>query len=107
MKSINIIFPHQLFQESPLFESDHPYYIVEEFLFFKQYAFHKQKIAFHRASMKSYADYLKEHKKCEVHYIGATESTSDIRLLIPELKQGGVEHINYIDPTDNWLQKTR
>ena len=105
MKSINIIFPHQLFQESPLFESDHPYYIVEEFLFFKQYAFHKQKIAFHRASMKSYADYLKEHKKCEVHYIGATESTSDIRLLIPELKQGGVEHINYIDPTDNWLQK--
>jgi len=105
MKKINIIFPHQLFQESPLFDSNDPFYIVEEFLFFKQYAFHKQKIAFHRASMKSYTNYLKEQKNCEVHYVDSTKNISDIRLLIPELKQQGVDHINYIDPTDNWLQK--
>ncbi|MFT5102613.1 MAG: deoxyribodipyrimidine photolyase-related protein, partial [Candidatus Latescibacterota bacterium] len=105
MKSINLVFPHQLFQGSPLFEIKAPFYLVEEYLFFKQYPFHKQKIAFHRATMKRYADFLRKDKNLEVHYIEATEDISDIRLLIPELKCQGVECINYIDPTDNWLQK--
>ncbi|WP_405291924.1 cryptochrome/photolyase family protein [Algibacter sp. Ld11] len=105
MKSINIIFPHQLFQESPIFESSAPIYIIEEFLYFKQYPFHKQKIAFHRASMKYYADFLQNKKKLDVTYIESISDLSDIRKLIPHLKEQGVKHINYIDPTDNWLQK--
>nr|WP_299068606.1 cryptochrome/photolyase family protein [uncultured Allomuricauda sp.] len=105
MKQINIIFPHQLFEKSPLFNVAAPFYIVEEYLFFKQYPFHKQKIAFHRATMKRYADFLSKDKHLDVYYIDATKDISDIRLLIPELKRQGVEHINYIDPTDDWLQK--
>ena len=104
MKKINIIFPHQLFEESPLFENDSVFYILEEHLFFRQYAFHKQKIAFHRATMKRYESYLKKDKNYAVHYIESTEDIADIRLLIPELKKLGFEHINYIDPVDNWLQ---
>jgi len=105
MKQANILFPNQLFEMSPLFEVNAPFYIVEEFLFFKQYPFHKQKIAFHRATMKRYANYLRNEKKMEVYYIESTEAISDIRLLIPELKSQGIEKINYIDPVDNWLQK--
>jgi deoxyribodipyrimidine photolyase-related protein len=105
MKSINLIFPHQLFQESPIFETTAPIYIIEEYLFFKQYPFHKQKIAFHRASMKSYADFLRNKKKLEVNYIEAINDLSDIRKLIVKLSKQEVKHINYIDPTDNWLQK--
>lgn len=52
--------------------------LVEEYLFFKHYCFHKQKIAFHRATMRRYADFLREDKKREVHYIEATEAISDI-----------------------------
>jgi len=104
MKHVNIIFPHQLFQDSPIFETSAPCFLVEEFLFFNQYSFHKQKIAFHRATMKRYADYLQE-KKIEVHYIESKESISDIRLLIPYLKFNGVEKISFIDPVDNWLQQ--
>ena len=104
MKQINLVFPNQLFKESPLFESNAPFYIVEEYLFFKQYKFHQQKIAFHRATIKRYADFLREEKNFEVHYIEATQDISDIRLLIPELKAEGIEQINYIDPVDNWLQ---
>tara|TARA_Y100000589_G_C27182869_1_gene641500 strand:- start:943 stop:2445 length:1503 start_codon:yes stop_codon:yes gene_type:complete len=104
MKHVNIIFPHQLFQDSPIFESSAPCFLVEEFLFFNQYSFHKQKIAFHRATMKRYADYLQE-KKIEVHYIESKESISDIRLLIPYLKLNCVEKISFIDPVDNWLQQ--
>ncbi len=104
MKSINLIFPHQLFKASPLFETIAPIYLIEEFLFFKQYPFHKQKIAFHRASMKSYEEFLKS-LKLEVNYIEAAETVSDIRKLIPKLKRLGISHINYIDPVDNWLEQ--
>ena len=105
MKQINIVFPHQLFEKSPLFKTDAPVYLLEEYLFFKQYPFHKQKIAFHRATMKRYADFLQKDKNMVVCYVESTEDISDIRLFIPELKRQGIEHINYIDPTDNWLQK--
>lgn len=104
MKQVNLIFPHQLFQESPLFETKLPIYMVEEFLFFTQYQFHKQKIAFHRATMKRYAYFLRKDKNMEVHYISATDELSDVRKLIPELKKQGIDYIHYIDPTDYWLQ---
>ena len=104
MKNINVIFPHQLFEESPLFKTKTTVYLIEEYLFFKQYPFHKQKIAFHRATMKSYADFMQKDRNIEVHYIESNEEISDIRLFILELKRQGVEHISYIEPTDNWLQ---
>ncbi|NND88222.1 MAG: cryptochrome/photolyase family protein [Flavobacteriaceae bacterium] len=104
MKQVNLIFPHQLYQESPLFAIGAPYFIIEEFLFFKQYPFHKQKIAFHRASMKRYAELLQQEKGYKVTYIEAIQEESDVRKLLPYLKKQDITHINYIDPTDNWLQ---
>ena len=103
MKKINIIFPHQLFKDSPLLSNEAPFYLVEEYLFFKHYKFHKQKIAYHRATMRKYADFLLKQNK-EVVYVNATETISDIRLLLPELKKRGIQEIHFIDPTDNWLQ---
>jgi len=103
MKTVHLIFPHQLFEASPLLEVKAPVYLIEEYLFFKQYPFHKQKIAFHRASMKKYAAFL-EDQGFQVHYIEAIEPISDIRLLLPELNSRGVTDISYIDPTDEWLQ---
>ncbi len=104
MNQIHLIFPHQLFKDSSVFKVNAPVYLVEEFLFFKQYPFHKQKIAFHRATMKAYEAYLKA-KNIEIHYVEAIHKHSDIRKLITHLKQLGITHINYTDPVDNWLQK--
>ena len=104
MKTINLIFPHQLFEQSPLFEVDAAVVLVEEYLFFKQYPFHKQKIAYHRASMQAYRDFLIQAGK-EVLYIEATEPHADLRKLLPDLKAKGVQHINYIDPADYWIEK--
>ena len=104
MSQINLVLPNQLFKNSPLF-NNFPCYLVEEYLFFKQYPFHKQKIAFHRSSMKKYADFLTKEMNIDVHYIDSIDSLSNIRLLIPELKKNGVKHINYIDPVDSWIQK--
>jgi len=102
MKSANIIFPHQLFEESPIAENGFPVYLVEEKLYFKQFKFHKQKIAFHRATMKCYAAYL-ESKDVKVHYIESIDPLSDIRKLIVELSSNNIKTLHYIDPTDNWL----
>ncbi len=101
---IGLVFPHQLFEQNPLFQYVDTCYIIEEFLFFQQYQFHQQKIAFHRASMKFYEQYLLSQNK-QVVYVSATEPISDIRQLIPYLKTKAVDHIFYINPTDNWLEK--
>lgn len=103
-QTINLIFPHQLFAESPLLKNGHDVYLIEEYLFFKQYNFHKQKIAFHRASMKSYQAYV-EGLSINVHYIESTNQLSDIRLCIDTLISEKVTEINIIDPIDNWLEK--
>jgi deoxyribodipyrimidine photolyase-related protein len=102
MKSVKLIFPHQLFQFNPLFQLEGSIYLVEEFLFFKQYNFHKQKIAFHRASMKFYQKFMLD-KGFSINYIQSTDNESDIRLLIPKLHASGLDSISIIDPCDNWL----
>ncbi len=104
MNKVGIIFPHQLFEKSILISSCDTIYLVEEWLFFKQYNFHQQKIAFHRASMQFYKSYLIE-KKCTVVYINSHEQLADIQLLIAHLQSIGIKTFEYIDTTDNWLEK--
>jgi deoxyribodipyrimidine photolyase-related protein len=103
-KEALLIFPHQLFKNTPILNTECRVYLIEEFLFYKHYKFHKQKIAFHRATMKAYQDYLESKDKI-VDYIEATSDLSDIRVLIPQLINDGVKLIHITDPTDNWLQK--
>ena len=102
--STGIIFPHQLFEENPLLSKCNTFYLVEEWLFFKQFRFHKQKITFHRAGMKFYESYLQSKNKTVV-YIDSGNELADIRNLIPYLKTKGVPVLEYIDTTDNWLEQ--
>ena len=104
MKEITLIFPHQLFKDTPVLENDCDIYLIEEFLFFKHYKFHKQKIVFHRSTMKCYADYLVSKGKT-VNYIEAISDECDVRQLIPKLIEDGIEKLHITDPVDNWLEK--
>ena len=103
-KAINLIFPHQLFADSELLRNGYEVYLIEEYLFFRQYQFHKQKIAFHRASMKYYQKYIEE-KGIKVRYIEADNNLSDISLFAKEIEKNIIREIHVIDPTDNWLEK--
>ncbi|MBT8234698.1 MAG: cryptochrome/photolyase family protein, partial [Bacteroidia bacterium] len=94
MKSVGLIFPHQLFESPPLLDLVEQVVLVEEYLFFKQYPFHKQKIAFHRASMKNYEAFLIS-KGFDVTYIEAISDISDIRRLVPELNRLGFKQLLY------------
>ncbi len=103
MSKINIILPNQLYKESVLLENNLPIYLIEEFLYFKQYKFHKQKIYFHRATMLAYYQILKT-KKLNVRYVHSYQDIADIRKFIRTLK-GSVKEINIIHPEDNWFEK--
>ncbi len=104
MKKANIIFPHQLFKDNTLLNNKADTFLIEEHLFFKQYNFHKQKIAFHRASMKFYEEYLTQ-KALTVEYIDSAQKESDIRILIKKLHECAYDSITIIDPVDDWLLK--
>lgn len=104
MNKTGLIFPHQLFEQNILASSCDEIYLIEEWLFFRQYNFHKRKIAFHRAGMKFYEDFL-QSKNIKVYYIDAFNELADVRKLIPYLKASGVNAFEYIDTTDCWLEQ--
>ena len=99
---LTLIFPNQLFENSDLLQASKRIILVEEYLFFKHFNFHKQKILFHRMSMKYYENYLREHYNTE--YIDSTKIESDVRILIKNLSSE-IKKINVYDPNDNWLNK--
>ncbi len=99
-----IIFPNQLFEKIPFSENCNNIYLVEEHLFFKQYPFHKQKLAYHRATMKFYEKYLSD-QDMKVTYIDSDRDEADVRILIDRLAQRGVRKLEIIDVADNWLWK--
>lgn len=100
----HIVFPNQLFERPEINLGETQVYIIEEFLFFKQYSFHKQKIAYHRASMKAFSENLKA-RGVNVIYIDSNSELSDIRILLKELVAKGIASVSLYDPTDDWLMK--
>ena len=101
--TISIIFPNQIFENSKLLDESNEVYLIEEYLFFNQFKFHKQKILFHRMTMKYYEDYLTKIN-FNVNYIESIESKSNIKNFIKNLDEK-VQSIKIYDPVDNWLSK--
>ncbi|OHX65334.1 cryptochrome/photolyase family protein [Flammeovirga pacifica] len=100
-KTAALIYPHQLFEQSPLFKQEVDcFFIIEDPLFFSQYKFHKQKLAYHRATMKWYADFL-IHLKYHVEYIEEKHLTN----LFERIYSEGYHQIYCIDVVDDWLSK--
>ena len=103
MKEVLIILPNQLHESNEALQKNIPIYLVEEYMFFNQYNFHKQKLVFQRASMKNYENYLNDNSY-NVEYINSNNKLSDIRDLIQFLASS-ISKINVIDPVDFLLNK--
>lgn len=104
MSSVVLIFPHQLFEYHPALKQNNKVFLIEEFLFFRQYTFHKQKLIFHRASMKAYQNYLNENGY-DVHYVEAQDHAADVRNLLRTIKAEGVNQVHYCDTVDDYLER--
>ena len=67
--NITLIFPTQLFQNIKYITTKN-IYLIEEPIYFTKFNYHKMKLAYHRATMKFYYDYLKKKlKDCNIKYI--------------------------------------
>ena len=104
MNSVSLVFPHQLFKTHPALEKNRGVYLIEEYLFFQHYKFHKQKLLLHRASMQFYAQWLRK-ASYEVSYIETNQAESDVRILITTLANKKTTSIHIADVADNWLLK--
>jgi deoxyribodipyrimidine photolyase-related protein len=100
-----ILFPHQLYFTFPKKVTHQTsIYLVEEFLFFKQYLFHKQKLIYHRATLQAYTNHLKE-KGFQVNYVATTDHHADARHIISAIKTNGVQELIAFEPDDFLLKK--
>ena len=102
VNKINLVFPNQLFENSPLDLSNNKSYIIEHDIFFKKFNFHKQKLLLHRSSMMFYFNYLKS-KKYQIEYIENSNKFSDLDTLFKKFNDESVIIVNIIDPVDNSL----
>ena len=103
-KDVSLVFPNQLFQINPALSKHRKVYLVEEWLFFNQFNFHKHKLVLHRASMRFYKNWL-EKQGFLVEYIDAFTKESDCRILIKKIATNGIKGIHFVDVVDNWLFK--
>lgn len=103
-KKIGLIFPHQLFKSHPILEHVDTCVLVEDSLFFGDIYhplnFHKQKLIFHRASMKAYASFL-EKKGYRVSYIAYDKK----KTILDVARQWAEDEVFVVDPTDFLLEK--
>mgnify|MGYP001458135751 CR=1 FL=1 len=103
-EEILLFFPHQLFHSHAAFNKQVPIVLMEEWLYFSQYRFHKKKLVLHRASMKAWQA-EKEKQGLQVIYIDAAGNPlHDVRKWITYAAQMGLKTLHCIDPTDDWLR---
>lgn len=93
--NIFIIFPIHLFLNIDILHNK-KIYLIEEPRYFTDFKYHKLKLAYHRATMKSYYDYLKNNK-LDVTYIEFHEKD-----IYKKIKKG---MIHIYEPYDNILMK--
>jgi deoxyribodipyrimidine photolyase-related protein len=102
--SVTIIFPHQLFKDHPALQKHRDVYLVEEWLFYRQYNFHRQKLVLHRASMKFYENWLQQNNYT-VNYVETDVKENDCRELVASLANQDIAHIHIAAVADDWLLK--
>ncbi|MFK7996591.1 MAG: cryptochrome/photolyase family protein [Granulosicoccus sp.] len=108
MTTIAFVFPHQLFKDHPVLrESVQKVLLIEHSLFFgdKQYPlrFHKQKLAYHRATMHAYAAYL-EKQQCDVQIVPYAPTYCCLDDLCKQAKSEGNDNIVFAELNDFTLR---
>ena len=96
--TIFLIFPIHLFKNINTLKNKNVF-LIEDTRFFNDFNYHKLKIAYHRASMKSYYDYLKLNK-IKITYINFNEDIEKFYINISDKN-----NVHTYDLCDNVLKK--
>ncbi|MBS3766009.1 cryptochrome/photolyase family protein, partial [Candidatus Bipolaricaulota bacterium] len=103
MTDVSLVLPPQLFEEGPPGPTEAPVYMVEAGRYFQDFEFHQKKLLFHRASMRRYADKLREDRR-EVKYL-AQEDGEPLETLFEKNLTKGKSVLFYYDPVDHKLRE--
>ncbi len=108
MNQISIIFPNQLFRESPILKLNCEILMIEDSLFFgndkfQKLKYHKNKLIFHKASMLAYRKYL-ETSGHKVFYVKNKDNLSTVDYLSKHIDEK-YQKINIINPHDFLIMK--
>ncbi len=108
MTEKTIIFPHQLFKDHPAVKKGRAIMLVEHPLFFGDHyyplKFHKRKLVYLRAAMKTYQHYLHD-KKLKVHYVDYSDISANKNDFHNLLKSKGISKLHYAETVDFLLEK--
>jgi deoxyribodipyrimidine photolyase-related protein len=99
MNIATVILPHQLFLANPALIEGSVVYMIEDPLFFTQYAFHAQKLIYHRASMKHHEGQLRA-RGLRVNYIDSVSQLASTEAWVSDLRDQGVDELHMVDPVD-------
>jgi deoxyribodipyrimidine photolyase-related protein len=104
MEEISLVFPHQLFNRHPALAKGRSVFMIEDALFFNQYAFHLKKVFLHRASMHAYAEALRT-KGYTVEYLFAKEKGNVLEAFFRDCKKLKCRLLHIVDPVDYLLRR--
>ncbi len=100
---VTLVYPHQLFRESPALSKTRTIMLAEDPWFFLRHRFHAQKLVLHRAGMQAYRDYL-DHEGYAVSYLESADlpTSADV---ITHLSKDGIKEVHLCDPLEHGLAK--
>lgn len=104
-KKALLIFPHQCFEEHEALTKDYTILLIEAPYFFDRFTFHKQKLIFHRATLKAYEQFLIK-KKLKVIYFDYTMCSNELEMVFSFCKKEEFKSISYIDVIEKELDET-
>jgi deoxyribodipyrimidine photolyase-related protein len=101
-RPVRLVMPHQLFAQHLEAPRGTTFVLVEHDLLFRQYAFHAQKLVLHRASMRRFADRLRE-AGYDVVCLDTDGRTTSRAALEKALSSLGSTRVTAYDVVDDWL----
>ena len=87
--NIFLLYPTQLFKNIDLLQNK-KVYLIEDPIFFLDFQYHKLKLAYHRATMKKYQEYIK-NKNINITYINFENATKDFYNNINNISSNKIE----------------
>jgi deoxyribodipyrimidine photolyase-related protein len=103
VSTVALVLPHQLFEPHPALVGADRVVLVEEPLFFTQFAFHRQKLRYHRETMTRFARRL-AGRGLRVDRVEARD-LADTGAIAARLVAEGVQRVRVVEPSDDWVER--
>ena len=102
MSQATLVYPHQLFADSPALNASRVVYLIEESLLFTHNPIHRQKLIFHKLSMDTYQQTLTDQGFSVTRLTIAEHH--DSAAVFKRLQADKITTIHVVDTTDYYLE---